>query len=269
MIKQAAFNLIFALALIANSFGQTARPQTSLSAPVRNALEYFDQIKGRRFNDFLRSVRPEKLSPALKAQVLSMLRKEDVVTPSSEGRIKLNAMAPILNYYERSSVIELKILRARQATSAFLAGAAVIITEPAIEILAPEELQAVVAHELAHEYFWGEYELAMQRQQYKVMQELELRCDGIAVMALSQLGLDPESLISAVTKLTRFNERKGIPATTDIYPSLDDRLHFIRVIIEMVKSTGFLPILPCRKDTSSQYFRRPPLNSHAVNRRHI
>jgi Zn-dependent protease with chaperone function len=193
-------------------------------------------LAGRRFNDFLRSVRPEKLSPALKSQALSMLRKEDVVTPSAEGRIKLDATAPILNYFERSSIIELKILRVRQATSAFLAGAAVIITEPAIEILAPEELQAVVAHELAHEYFWGEYELARQRQQYKIMHELELRCDGFAVMALSQLGLDPESLISAVTKLTRFNERQGISTTSDIYTSLDDRFHFIRSIIEMAKA---------------------------------
>jgi len=236
MIKQAVIALIFAFGLTVNSPGQTAAPKAPLGIITRKTLEYFRQISDQGFNDFLRNIRPEKISPTSRAQMLSLLRKEDLVTPSAEGQAKLDALAPILGYHERNSVIEIKVLRVRQATTAFLAGAAVIVTEPALEILTREELQAVVAHELAHEYFWKEYELARRHQQRQVMQELELRCDGIAVITLVRLDLSPESLISAVTRLTRFNERKGISTTSDIYLSLDDRFHFIHSIIEMVKA---------------------------------
>ena len=247
MTKQAAITLIFALALITNSFGQTAKPQSSLNTPVRNAVEYFDQIKERRFNDYLRSVRPEKLSPTLKARALSLLRKEDLVNPSAKGQTKLDALAPILNYHERNSVIELKVLRVPTATTAFLAGAAVLITEPALDILSTEELQAMVAHELGHEYYWSEFELARQQGQDQKLQELELRCDGIAVITLCQLGLNPESLISGVLKLNRYNGHKEGATAAGRYVLLEERVKFIRAMIEMTQAGSKVPLaLACK-----------------------
>ena len=43
-----------------------------------------------------------------------------------------------------------------------------------------EEFAALVAHEISHEYVWADYQHAMERQDHQKMQELELRCDGIA-----------------------------------------------------------------------------------------
>lgn len=234
MIKQAAIALIFAIGLTVNSYGQTENPEAAMVpvAPIspvaEKALEYFNRIKLQKPSDFLRRIRPLKISPALKYKALSLIPKEDLVIPSAGSQAKLNALAPILEYHERDSFIELKILRVRQATTAFLAGSAVIITEPALELLTPEELQAIVAHELGHEYFWNEYELARQHQQNQVMQELELRSDGISVITLLNMGLDPENLISAIDKLTRYNERKGVRTASNQYVSLNERFNFIR-----------------------------------------
>jgi hypothetical protein len=45
------------------------------------------------------------------------------------------------------------------------------------------------------------------------IQELELQCDGIAVLTLRRLGIDPEQLVSAVQNMTLFNERRGTVAS--------------------------------------------------------
>ena len=68
-----------------------------------------------------------------------------------------------------------------------------------------------MAHEVGHEYLWSEFEHLRDGRDAPPRQELELRCDAIAVLTLLELGLDPGELVSAVRKVTRFNE--GIGAT--------------------------------------------------------
>jgi len=66
------------------------------------------------------------------------------------------------------------------------------------------------------------------------LQELELRCDGLAVITMSQLQLDPSHFISAITKLTKSHSGKLI--SREFYTSLDERIRFIREMVEMVKA---------------------------------
>jgi len=117
----------------------------------------------------------------------------------------------------------------------FLAGAAVLITEPALEILTAEELQAVVAHELGHEYYWNEFEAARHNHDYSELQELELRCDGIAVVTLDHVGVNPERLISAITKLNKYNERPG-SLNSPNYVAFKERRSFIRSMAELLRA---------------------------------
>lgn len=117
----------------------------------------------------------------------------------------------------------------------FLAGAAVLITEPALEILTGEELQAVVAHELGHEYYWNEFEVARHNHDYSELQELELRCDGIAVVTLDHVGVNPERLISAITKLNKYNERTG-SLNSPNYVAFQERRSFIRSMAELLRA---------------------------------
>jgi predicted Zn-dependent protease len=167
-----------------------------------------------------------------------MISKDDLVLPSAQGRAKLESLEPILKYHQRNSVIELRVLRAPTATAVFLAGAAVLITEPALEILTAEELQAVVAHELGHEYYWNEFEAARHHHDYSEVQELELRCDGIAVITLEHLGLDPTSLISATAKLNKHNLHPASSSPQNQnYVAFDKRVEFIHRMIEFVATS--------------------------------
>ena len=62
------------------------------------------------------------------------------------------------------------------------------------------------------------------------MRQLELRSDGIAVLTLRRLGLDPERLVSAVQKVTRYNERRHATERAEAYVSLQKRVQFIRAV---------------------------------------
>ncbi len=201
------------------------------------ALSYFEQIEGRGFEDYLKSIRPKPLPPDLKVFVMAQLPKGPEVKPSASGRIKLATLEPILNFHERRSAYEFKVGRIGKAYMAIYACAVVLISEEALDLLTAEELQAIIGHEIGHEYFWDEYQLGDQNKQYETLQELELRCDGIAIITLSQLGLDPTNLISAITKLRKFNERAGtLEERAYAYPSFEERMKFNRKMIELVKA---------------------------------
>jgi hypothetical protein len=226
-----------ALILVAGwTSGRAEVQQTTTQSGVPEmVLTYFQHVEGHRFDEFLHGLRPRSLSPEVKEQILKILPRADILDASAAQQAKLRALAPILRYHDRDSAIDVTLLRARPATLAFLAGAAILITEPALEILSAEELQAAVAHELGHEYFWDEFELARQQTHYTKLQELELRCDGIAVIALNELALNPENLIRAVKKLNRYNGRRGTDTTVQRYVSLKEREGFVLSMIAMVR----------------------------------
>lgn len=75
--------------------------------------------------------------------------------------------------------------------------------------------------------FWDEYAAAVTADDMDKVREVELRCDGVAVITLRGLGLDARALVKAVTTLTRFNERIGATASSGSYVSLKDRVAFV------------------------------------------
>lgn len=198
------------------------------------AFQYFAQTRQRSWDDYLKSIRPAAVSADKKARALAMVRKEDVIEPSAERQAKLDALRPVLAYLERDVAIEVKILRLELAWAGFLGGAAVLVSEGAVDLLTAEELQAVVAHELAHEYFSDEYEGARTSKRYDMVKEIELRCDAISIVTLRGLHLDPGALLSAVAKLTKFNERRGFPNSPNLAPSAEERASFSRAVGELL-----------------------------------
>jgi hypothetical protein len=99
-----------------------------------------------------------------------------------------------------------------------------------LSLVNPHELQAIGAHELAHEYFWKEFDTALNANAYERLQELELMCDGVAVITLRSLGIDRNHLINAATRLTRYNERTAARIMTSRQVSLERRIAFIRQV---------------------------------------
>src|SRR5262245_17319281 len=248
MLARVTLIVLLGLGLTMNSLGQARQTKAAPIAVGAKALAYFEQIEGRSFDEHLKSIRPQPLPPDLKAYVMARLPKAPEIKPSASARAKFAMLGPILNYHGRSSAYEFKVGRLGKAYVGLYACAAVLISEEALDLLTAEELQAVIAHEMGHEYFWDEYQLSDQNKQYQTLQELELRCDGIAIITLSQLGLDPTRLMSAVAKLRKFNERTGAgEERAYAYPSFDERMKFIRAMTEMVKARNEAELTTHRK----------------------
>ena len=107
------------------------------------------------------------------------------------------------------------------------------VSREALGLFDKSELLAIGAHELGHEYVWAEYAEAQREGNARRLQELELQCDGFAVITMAALRADPERLVSAATKLARYNERKFGEPLDERYVPLDERIRFIRWIAKL------------------------------------
>lgn len=197
------------------------------SPPAIRAWEFIERVVGTGLTEFLRggSVPP---SPEFRATALSALPKEGDLVPTRAESVKLAALEPLLAFHGRLGLIDVKVVDAGYAFAGIHAGVVLLLTREALTLVNARELQAIAAHELAHEYFRHEYGAALEARDHIRLQEIELRCDGLAVMTLRELGLDPLHLVRAAAKFTRHNQRLGVATDTRRQVSLKDRLAFIR-----------------------------------------
>lgn len=206
-----------------------------LSEVSAKALQFFGRVDDASFDAYLKRVRLPKVTAEFKAQVLAQLTKEKSVKLSEKMQAKLDALTPLLQYHERHAVLDIKVIEAPQALVRTQGRAVLLLSETTLRLLSTEELQAIVAHELGHEYFWGELMQAREQKNYALLREIELRCDGIAVIALNRLGIDAQKLLGAITKLTTFNAR--VMTTDALYhPLLSDRIDFIQAMSTLVNA---------------------------------
>lgn len=220
---------------------QSTNESASTGIEAALTLQYFEKAgngKGK-LADYLKSIRPVEISAEQRAVIVASIRKDDLVAPSPGRQAKLNGLPPVLKYHERDA-LPIKILRfpGPLAWAAFLEGAAVLVSEDAMDLLTTEELQAVIAHELGHEYFAAESELARKNKQWDKVKEVELRCDAISIITMKSIGLNPNALISGVTKLTRFNQEHGVRSMPNLEPSLNDRAQFCKAMLNLTENWG-------------------------------
>jgi len=178
----------------------------------------------------LELIRPLPIGVDEKRRVLAQLPAEGELRPTDDEAAKLDGLQPILNYHQRQDVFDIKVIDLPQAVVVLHDRAVLLLSRPALRLLSPPELQALVAHEAGHDYFWAQYVASRDRDDARARQELELRCDAIAVLTLVDLGLDPAALISGLRKLTLFNERLGTRANYQRYPTMDERERFVHAI---------------------------------------
>jgi hypothetical protein len=181
---------------------------------------------------FLETARPAPVSAEDKARALDTLPLEGAVTHlNASARRKLAALTTLLRATGRESVYEIKVIAVPQAGVALYARAVILISEATFPLVDAEELQALVAHEVGHEYVWTERESAFKVGDRTRLKDLELMCDGIAIVMLQGLGMDMSRLMSGVQRIDRFNrERFGTANNESDYPPLAERQVFARAM---------------------------------------
>ena len=188
MLRKIALLTISAFGLTNIASGENKK--TELGSAGTKALAYFQGIAERSLDDYLKRVRPPRVSAALKARIIAQLPHEGEVKPSTKMQAKLAALAPILRYHERSSTTEIKMISVGHAFIGLHARAILLVSEEALEILTTEELQAATAHEMGHEYFWQEYELSRGRSIAKPSARSRCVATGLRSSQWEKLAID-------------------------------------------------------------------------------
>ncbi len=233
MLKRALLLLSLSLGWASNVDGQNLLVNLKQGSEAARAFSFFAQLETQNFDEYLRRARLPRVSEAFKAEVLAQLPRNETVEATANQLRKLAGLEPLLRYHERAGVIEIRVIRERGAFIRFQGRAVLVITEAALTLLSAEELQAVVAHELGHEYFWGELMEARRQKAHATMREIELRCDGIALIALRRLGLEPARLLTATSRLRLFNAR-AVSTDPFYHPTMDERQRFNQAMDELV-----------------------------------
>jgi len=226
------FSLTFGL--MTSAAAQDDKRAADSKETTDRALAWFKRIKDQGFTASLSRIRRNPVQNSFKAEALEKLSAGEQVPLTTKMRARLATLAPVLKFHERDQIVEVRVIDSPCAFVCFQECSVLLISAKAFDLLSEKELQAAVAHEMGHEYFWHEFQEARRNKQYELMREIELRCDGIAVITLDQLGFDPANLISAISRIQTFN-LKMMPANSFSYPPPDQGFNFIRQMIELTQ----------------------------------
>jgi hypothetical protein len=222
--------LFSALPAFSTSTAASAQGDSALDA----ALHFFTRSAAAGIVERFESLRPAPVTPAELERVLATLpAKGEVSGLDAVQRKKLTAVRRVLELHGREAVYVIKVIELPRAFVGLHARAIVLISEPALDLLAAEELQALVAHEVGHEYFWSDYFRARRDDDRPLLRTLELLCDGFAIVTLRRAGTDPGALTSALDRVVRYNRaRFGAALNEDHYPAIAERRTFARRLDE-------------------------------------
>ena len=101
---------------------------------------------------YLESCRPREVTAAERRLVIASLPQHGEVTDLTPAeRQKLLGIRRVLQAHARDGIYDIRVVDVATARTALYARVVVLISRPALELLAAEELQGVIAHEVGHE----------------------------------------------------------------------------------------------------------------------
>jgi Zn-dependent protease with chaperone function len=200
-------------------------------SPSSAALRFFDALPATSVEAALGAVRTEPPPASHRERVRATLPRSGELRPTPEEETKLEALRIVSVYHGRQGRFDIKVIDVRPATVALYERVILLVTRPALRMLSSAELQGIVAHEVAHDFLWEEFELARRTGERRARQQLELQCDGIAALTLMALGLDAMVLPEALRKLHQFNERLSVGGMGN-YPTVRERQRFVRTLMQ-------------------------------------
>jgi predicted Zn-dependent protease len=182
-----------------------------------------------------------RIAADVRQRVIASLPSEgEVLVLPPEHRKKLESIAPVLKAHGRDGDYLFKVVESPQAQVAVHARFVVLVTDTALRLLTDGQLQALVAHEIGHEYVWEEYEDAWNRNDWPAVRKLELFCDGVALQTLARMGAAPSALIDGLRILDASDQRNGFVTdpTRDSHPTLVERARFGKEVAKRLAAGG-------------------------------
>ncbi len=210
-------------------------------------LDQFRKYGWATFGELLDKRRPPLVAPELAARIIATLPNEgEVKSLTGADRQKLDSLSAVLKAHGREQTYLLKVVDSRQARVGLHARFVVLVTLTALRILSPAQLQAIVAHEIGHEYVWDEYEAARRQNDWPQLRTLELYCDAVALVTLARIRTNPETLAEGLRLMDRSDKRNGFEMSENWYPTVAERAGFARQIMTLAPRWADQPSQPLR-----------------------
>jgi len=236
-MNRTIITVLAALALAASTRSGVAQDNRLPSHKAAlSTLRYFQSVPDTDFDGLLDRLRRPPLPAAIQSKVIDTLPKAGELVPTAEETLKLAAISTVLRFHRRDTDMTVRVITVGGVAFVGLyARTVLLISREALALLDEQEVTAIVAHEVGHDYVWDAYEAARQRKDAAALQEFDLHCDALAVITLDRLGVSPERLVSAVSKLQTFNSRRGALDEFGYVP-LKQRIRLIRSMARLVAS---------------------------------
>jgi len=205
----------------------------------REVLDQFREYTPEEFGQLLDRQRPAAVTPQLATAIRATLPNEgEVMRLTAADRQKIASLSAVLRAHGREGVYLVKVVDSTQARIGLHARFVLLVTRTALRILSAEQLQAVVAHEIGHEYVWVDYEAARTNGNSRRLRSQELFCDGVAILTLARIGVEPGTLTDALRLFEVFNYGNGAATESYSHPTLPDRADFGRQIGKWLNRGG-------------------------------
>jgi hypothetical protein len=213
--------------------GEAPRRQTGDA--YYSALQFFKSLPHGDIGDALRGVRPVALSAEQRARAFLSLPTHGELIPTPDEVKHLASLQPVLAFHDRLEAVTIKVIDRPRAEAGLYARSILLLSRPAVNVLSVGQLQGIVAHEIAHDFFWDDYYNARKRTDRLALQGIELKCDGIAALTMLALRLDPKGVASGLGALARYNEALA-PINTTNYPDSRERVQFICDVLALFEA---------------------------------
>lgn len=148
-------------------------------------------------------------------------------------------LAQVLQLHERTRASQQPVLFLFEhefPTAQRWRGCVLLVSTGLAESLYDGELAGIFAHELSHSYFEDEMAAAHQRRDAQAMRVVELKCDGVAILSVKLLGLNPALYLKGLQRIQIINKRKNLSSGIfQSHPELVARAQFAE---RLIKSLG-------------------------------
>lgn len=104
-------------------------------------------------------------------------------------------LAPLFALHGGGSTLIISVLYTTQPKIGINRGSVLLITSGLLRLLNDDELLALSAHEVGHQYFRREFLRALDAGDNRALRIIELKCDAIAVLSLLILNHKPDALV--------------------------------------------------------------------------
>ena len=228
----------------------TPRPLTDDNLEdIESLVSGYGTMARSEFRDWLHTTQPAEPTAAEYQQSFDLitrgaLESKLIIVENGDRTYRLSERtAPVLKFFRRTQV-RFIVIAAPEPTLQSSPGLCIIVSSGMIAALGndTDRLNALVAHELAHELTWRRLVRARDARQFTVTQFLELECDAVAAYALLLLGSKPGTFGQAIAAAINTDPAvAGNNQGVGTHPALAARLALNRQLADALRRVPAQP----------------------------